>query len=91
MTNWVDQKRVEMRIITCAAWQSVLDELEKPNYHYSPRHASTILKEIAMECRRIEDGAFSLAGEDSPVDTAPEDIIEIACQTAVETIKQKAV
>ena len=80
-----------MRIITCAAWQSVLDELEKPNYHYSPRHASTVLKEIAMECRRIEDDAFSLEANGSFADKAPEDIIEIACQTAVETIKRKAV
>ena len=30
MTKWVDQKRVEMSIITSAGWQEVLDELEKP-------------------------------------------------------------
>ena len=91
MTKWVDQKRVEMRIITCAAWQNVLDELEKPNRHFSPRHASTVLKDIAMECRRIEDEAASLVGETSGLITAQEDIIASACQTALETIKQKAV
>ena len=90
MTKWVDQKRVEMRIITCAAWQSVLDELEKPNHRYSPRHASTVLKDIAMECRRIEDEAAGLAGKGSVPGAGQDDIIAIACQTALESIKQEA-
>lgn len=90
MTKWVDQKHVEMHIITSAAWQHVLDELEKPENCYTPRHASTFLKEIALEYSRIQKAASSLIGEGSFLSTSTEEIIEIACQEAVKTIKQKA-
>ena len=90
MTKWVDQKRVEMHIITSTAWQQVLDELEKPDNRYTPRHASTFLKDIALEYSRIQQEAAILVGEGSFLSSSTEEMIEIACQEAVETIKQKA-
>ena len=90
MTKWVDQKRAEMYIITSAAWQEVLDELEKPDNHYTPRHASTFLKDIALEYTRIQQEATTLMGEGSLLGSLSEEMIEIACQDAVETIKQQA-
>ena len=89
MTKWVDQKRVEMHIITSAAWQEVLDELEKPDNRYTPRHASTFLKEIALEYSRIEKETTTFVGEGSILSSLSEEMIMIACQEAVETIKQK--
>lgn len=80
-----------MRIITCAAWQDVLDELEKPNRHYTVRHATTVLKDIAQEYVRIENEAAALVGNSSFLSSAREDIIKVACLEAVETIRQKAV
>jgi hypothetical protein len=88
MTKWVDQKRVEMHIIGSDAWQEVLDELEKPDNRYTPRHASTFLKQIAVEYSRIEQEATSLVGEGSFLSSLSEEMIEIACQEAVETIKR---
>lgn len=90
MTKWVDQKHAEMHIITSAAWQQVLDELEKPENPYTPRHASTFLKEIAHEYSRIQQDAATLVGEGSFLSSSTEDMIEIACQEVVEAIKHKA-
>lgn len=90
MTKWVDQKRMEMHIITSAAWQEVLDELENPDNYYMPRHASTFLKDIALEYSRIQQEATTLVGEGSILSSLTEEMIEIACQDAVETIKRKA-
>ena len=91
MTKWMDQKRVEMHIITSAAWQQVLDELEKPENRYTARHASTFLKEIALETSRIQKEAAALIGEDSFLGLSPDEMIEIACQGAVQAIQQRAV
>ena len=90
MTKWVDQKRVEMHIITSAAWQEVLDELEKPGNRYTPRHASTFLKDIALEYSRIEKEAATFVGEGAFPSSLNEEMIEIACQGVVATIKQKS-
>jgi hypothetical protein len=88
MTKWVDQKRVEMYIIASDAWQEVLDELEKPDNRYTPRHASTFLKQIAEEYSRIEQEATTLVGEGALLSSLSEEMIEIVCQEAVETIKR---
>ena len=90
MTKWVDQKRVEMNIITSAAWQEVLDELENPDNYYTPRYASTFLKDIALEYSRIQRETTALVGKGSILSSLNEEMIEIACQDAVETIKRKA-
>ncbi len=90
MTSWLDQKRIERRIIGCSSWQKVLDELEKPNGQFTPRHASSILKKITNEYVRIQ--------QESPrcLKAAPErgffdeQLIAVACRDAVETIRQKA-
>ena len=84
------QKSVEMRIITSTAWQDVLDELEKPNLHYTPRHATTVLKEIAREYSRIERETTNFVGAGEFLGSLTEEIISIACEGAVETIRQKA-
>ena len=89
MTKWVDQKNVEMRIITCDAWQNVLDELEKPNCQFTPRHASSILKDIAREFSRIEMEATTFLGGASSLSSASDAIMEIVCLEAIETMRQK--
>ena len=90
MTKWVDQKTIEMRIIACNAWQDVLDELEKPNSHFTPRHATTILKGIANKYCEIEKEAFVTVGDLQLPRISSEEIIEVACQEAAETIRRKA-
>ncbi|MGI9535565.1 MAG: hypothetical protein ACR2PB_00740 [Desulfocapsaceae bacterium] len=87
MTKWVDQKSVEMRIIDCDAWQDVLDELEKPNGPFTPRHATSILKGIAEEYNRIEMESSALLGEGSSPSSASDAVMEIVCQEAIETMK----
>ena len=66
MTKWVDQKSVEMRIIVSDVWQEILDELEKPDGQYTPRHATSILKGIAKEyswCVCLEHGGHRIQQE----------------------------
>ena len=88
MTKWVDQKSVEMRIIACDAWQKVLDELERPNGQYTPRHATSILKGIAKEYSRKEIEASAILGDGPSPGTANDEIMAIVCQEAIETIKR---
>ena len=89
MTKWVDQKSIEMRIIACDAWQDVLDELEKPNSQFTPRHATFILKGIANKYCELEEKA-SVTIENMPLlGISSEEIVEVACREAVETIRQE--
>lgn len=90
MTNWVDQKSIEMRIIACDAWQEVLDELEKPNGQFTPRHATSILKGIANKYNELEKEASATARELKLIVKSSEEIFKVACQEAIETIKRKA-
>lgn len=66
MTKWVDQKSVEMRIIVSDVWQEILDELEKPDGQYTPRHATSILKGIAKEYSRKEMEVSAISGDGPP-------------------------
>lgn len=90
MTKWVDQKSIEMRIIACDAWQEVLDELEKPNGQFTPRHATSILKGIANKYNELEKEASATARELKLIVKSSEEIFKVACQEAIETIKRKA-
>ena len=90
MTKWVDQKSIEMRIITCDAWQDVLDELEKPNSQFSPRHATFILKGIANKYYEIEQKTTVTVGNLPLLGSSREEIVEVACREALETIRQEA-
>lgn len=91
MTSWLDQKRIERRIIGCRSWQTVLDELEKPSGQFTPRHASSILKEITNECVRLQREAGWFFNASPDFDIVDEQIIAVACKGAVEAIRQKAV
>lgn len=88
MTKWVDQKSVEMRIIASDVWQEILDELEKPNGQYTPRHATSILKGIVKEYSRKEMEVSAIPGDGPPPSSASDEIMAIVCQEAIETIKR---
>ncbi|MEJ2057763.1 MAG: hypothetical protein P8X39_07990 [Desulfofustis sp.] len=91
MTSWLDQKHIERRIIGCSSWQKVLDELEKPNGQFTPRHASSILKEITNEYVRIQQEFPRCVHPSLEHGISDEQLIAVACRDAVETIRQKAV
>ena len=90
MTKWVDQKSIEMSITTCDAWQEVLDELEKPNSQLTPRHATFILKGIANKYYETAQKASVTVGNMPLLGSSSEEIVEVACREAVETIRQEA-
>lgn len=89
MTKWIDQKNVETHIICCGAWQSVLDELEKPDTRFTPRDATSILKGIAKEYMRIQQEAAAGAGTFSQPPFSSSQVIDIACEDAVEAIRRR--
>lgn len=89
MTSWLDQKHIERRIIGCASWQTVLDELEKPKNQFTPRHASSILKEISNEYVRLKQEGARFLRAASDLGFTDEQAIAVACDDAVETIRQK--
>ncbi len=90
MTKWIDQKSVETHIICCGAWQSVLDELEKPDTRLTPRDATSVLKKIAAEYMRIQEEVTAVAGQSSQPPFSSSQIIGVACEDAVEAIRRKA-
>ena len=79
MTKWVDQKSVEMRIIASDVWQEILDELEKLNGQYTPRHATSILKGIAKEYSRKEMEVSYISWDGLPPSSANDEIMAIVC------------
>jgi len=90
MTSWIDQKNVEIQIISCESWQSVLDELEKPGAQFTTSHVSSILKGIADECMRIEEETVAIAGQSPDFGFSTGEIIAVACEVAVKTIRGKS-
>ena len=88
MTKWVDQKSVEMRIIVSDVWQEILDELERPDGQYTPRHATSILKGIAKEYSRKEMEVSAIPGDGPPPSSASDEFMPIVCQEVIETIKR---
>jgi hypothetical protein len=89
MTKWIDQKSIETHIICCAAWQSVLDELERPESRLTPRDATSVLKKIANEYMRIRQ-EIAAVGPSSCPSYSSSQIIGVACEDAVEAIRRKA-
>jgi len=87
MTRWLDQKHIERRIIGCSSWQAVLDELERPNEQFTPRHASTILRRIADEYMRIQKEAAPFVNPSIVDGFTDEQVIIVACEEAVDSIR----